>query len=426
MKLFVIFILCMMATSLKAAVVATSVPAIKDASVSEMRKIAFQVALEKLVKQEMEQLGLDTSGYERSFEAKFNSWFSEIESRRRLELEGNEKMEEIIQLEKKKSRLSFSGWDKLLKSFTIRKFSQDTGTADSWEIILDATVDNRLLSIHFQRMLDSEKTFRKLIVLVNITTENFSWLDFGLEKVESFTDPIESEWHNWFTQNTPADVEEVVICDSACKEALAKWETQDEKNMKRFVDPELVGSLILKVNLSLSKDEVKSSFGELRMNYSGGIILQDLNTKRVLHWADLPVEYQSIRGGDQKTLNSAIASYCYKYPLSKFNEVKNQVGKSVSLTNSMTIKFINPTHLGQVMRLIEWIRVKGTAVQAQGKLDSFSQKEAKVLIFFRGSENKFKALVSAVSELESEWGRTLSVSDESSGLVMTLGEKVIQ
>jgi hypothetical protein len=107
-------------------------------------------------------------------------------------------------------------------------------------------------------------------------------------------------------------------------------------------------------------------------------------------------------------------------------DAKNQVARSVSLTNSMTVKVMGASHLGQVMQFLNWIRVKGAGIQAQGKLDSFSQNEAKILFFFRGSENKFKALVSGSSELESELGRPLTVTELGTELIITLGEKLKQ
>ncbi len=75
------------------------------------------------------------------------------------------------------------------------------------------------------------------------------------------------------------------------------------------------------------------------------------------------------------------------------------------------------------MRLMEWIQQKGAPMQAQGKLDSFNRKEARLLVFFKGEGTKFKALVEKPFELELEWNRPLTVESSGSELSFTVGEK---
>lgn len=420
------WLLFLVSTHLYAETVVINLKTESGASESELRTRGFQIATEKLIKDKMTSLGLDVVSYESAFDKKFLSWFSEVETKRRAEWKDKPNLEELIAEEKIKGRQSYAGWIKLLKQYSIKKFSADPVEVNKWELILDAQVDARLLALHHQRMLEEEKTFRKLLVRVNFSTQNFSWTDLELSGSQEFSQAVENEWLKWFESNSPQDVQEVMLCDEICQTALQAWEVHDEKAMKSFVSPELVGSLLLTVNINLEKDLIKSTHNETKMKYSGGVILHDLNTKRVLFWADLPKEVQGLKSADQKAFNSLLASYAYKYPLPQLTAAKNQVGRSVSLTNSMTVKLMNASHLGQVMKFLNWMRVKGVSIQAQGKLDSFSQSEARILFFFRGTENKFKALVSSSSELESELGRPLVVSELGSELIITLGEALKQ
>ncbi len=412
--------------NLSAQTVTVSFKSEKDLSEVELRNVVFKIALETLIKNQMTALNLDLASYESAFDKKFSTWFSTIEEKRRVDWKDKPELEMLIAEEKVKGKQSFAGFEKFLKRYAIKKFSADPVEVNKWEMTLEAEIDTRLLSLHHQRMLEENKSFRKLYVRVQMNSQNFTWTDLQLKGVEEFSSVVETEWLKWFEANNPPDVEEVVLCDEACRISLQTWESQDEKAMKSFVSPELVGNLLLTVNLNLEKDLVRSTSSETKMNHTGGVILHDLNTKRVLFWADLPKETQVIKTIDQKSYNSLLATYIYKYPLSQLLDAKNQVARSVSLTNSMTVKVMGASHLGQVMTFLNWIKVKGAGIQAQGKLDSFSQKEAKILFFFRGSENKFKALVSGSSELESELGRLLVVSELGPELIITLGDKLKQ
>ncbi len=411
----------------RATVVEVEVPISAGLTEEDIRGQVFQAALEKLIKTDMQRMNLDVAAYDKAFETKFARWFEVIEKRRRDELTAagtvGDAQNPIIQAEKEKSRVVFAARTGLLKKYTIKKFAAHPEKLETWQMSLDGEVDERLLTVHVQRMLqEGEKAFRRLWIVTTIRPLNFGWEDLKLARQEDFSAPIETEWLKWFQENMPTDVEDVAICDDACKKILEKWNAQDEKSMQNFLAPEFLGGLLLNVNITLDREVLSGTVMETKVNYGGGVILQDLNTKRVLHWADLPRETQTLRQTEPKLFNSAVASHTYRFVLPKFLEVKNQVGKSVSLTNSISVRLVNASHMGQALRLIDWIREKGAPMQAQGKLDSFNRKETRVLIFFRGEGNKFKSLVSGVKELESEWG-PLTVDDSGADLVITLTPK---
>lgn len=411
----------------RATIVDVEVPITAGLSEEEVRGQVFHEALEKLIKADMQRMNLDVAAYDKAFDEKFNRWFDVIEKRRREELTAagtvGEAQDPIIAVEKAKSRRVFAARTGLVKKYTIKKFAAHPEKLETWLMTLDGEVDEKLLSIHVQRMLQAgEKAFRRLWIVTTVRPLNFGWEDLKLSRQEDFSAPIETEWLKWFQENMPDDVEDVALCDEPCKKILEKWNAQDEKALQKSLAPEFLGGLLLNVNITLDREVLDGTVHETRMNYGGGVVLQDLNTKRVLHWADLPRETQTLRQTEPKLFNSAVASHCYRYTLGKFLEVKNQVGKSVSLTNSLSVRLVNASHMGQALRLIDWIREKGAPMQAQGKLDSFNRKETRVLIFFRGEGNKFKSLVSGVKELESEWG-PLTVDDSGADLVITLTPK---
>jgi hypothetical protein len=398
-----------------------------EAPEEEIRQALLRAATEKLVAESMKGRNLNEATYQEALDKKFVPWFVEIEKRLREELTQKnipaDQIEKKLSWEKTKSRFSYAKLDKLIKSYTIKSFAAHPETVGVWQMTLEGEVDENLLPIHVQRMQDESRAFRRLWIYPQIRLDNFSWEDLKLSKASDFMTPVQNEWLKWFQDRPPGDVEDIAICDEACEKLLEKWRAHDDKNMGSFVEPELIGGLLLTVNINLSREQLMGAVKESKITYSGGLILQDLNTKRVLHWADLPKEIQTLKLKEQKKFNSGLATQTYRYPLSKFEEAKNQVGKSVSLTNSVVLRLVNARHLGEAMRLVEWIRVKGAPMQAQGKLDSFNSKNARILVHFRGEGNKFKALVSGVKELESEWGRPLVIEEQGNELIITLESK---
>lgn len=397
------------------AAVVTVEASVKDVPGEDVRQTLFRLAVEKLVLESLAPMNLDRPSYETAVKKKFEQWLAELEKRGAAP--------EQLALAKARGVYGFANWEKLLRRFTVKTFAAHPEVLDQWSMTLDAEVDEKLLALHVQRTQQQAREFRRLYLSSQVRLENFTWEDLKLTQATDFMAPVEAEWLKWFQENPPEDVEEVVLCDANCQGLLERWRAHDEKAMSTFFEPDFVGGLLLTATIQLQRELISGVSAETRMTYTGGVILQDLNTKRVLHWADLPREVITLRTQDQKKLNSGLATQTYRYPLSKFSETKAQVSKSVTLTNAVVVRLQNPRHLGDVMRLIEWLRTKGAPMQAQGKLDSFNSSTAKILVHFRGEGNKFKALVSGVTELESEWGRTLTIEDQGSDIVITLKPK---
>ncbi len=413
---------------LKAAVIEIEHQIPSETAEDEVRHLLFRLSVERLIKQEMNRMNLDVKVYEEAFDKKFQVFFAEIEARKMIEWQKAGLTPEAQGIEaaktKEKSRFVFSGWEKLLKRYTIKKFQAHAEKLGDWLMTFEAEVDEGALSLNYSRLTSADqKPFRKLFIYSQLRPDNFSWEDLKLTSAQDFIRPVELEWLKWFKENQPGEVEEEVLCDESCQSQIAEWRALDEKAMAQFVSPELIGGLLLTININFSRETLLGPVTESKVTYTGGVILQDLNTKRVLHYADLPTEIQTLKLNDQKQFNSAMASHTYRYPLGKFLLAKTQVGKSVSLSNSMVVRLVNPLHLGQAMRLMEWIQQKGAPMQAQGKLDSFNRKEARLLVFFKGEGTKFKALVEKPFELELEWNRPLTVESSGSELSFTVGEK---
>ncbi len=391
----------------------------------EVRQELYRLAVAQLVRDELGRMQIDVALYQAQLEKKFAAWFAQAEERLRTELgrsgQDEKALSDAVEGERRKARWPFLGYDKLLRQFSIKSFSAHPERTNHWLMTLEGDLDQRLLAAHAQRILDEAKPFRRLLLLAELSPENFGWGDLKLDDEQTFLAPVEAEWLRWLQENAPADVEEVALCRDACRDAVTRWRARDAKEMAKHVEPELLGSLLLTTKISLSREQLSAR--EVRMSFTGGVLLHDLNTKQVLHWGDLPRDTLLLKLGDQKKFNSQLATASYRYPLAKFLEAKNQVGRSVALTNALVVRLVNARNLGEALRFIEWVRVRGAGMQAQGKLDSFTSSSARVLIHFRGEGNKFKALVTAPSELESEWGRSVQIDDTGSELVLTLAKK---
>lgn len=366
--------------------------------------------LRALIAAELKLLGLDAGSYELAYAQRKTEWEKNLRER----LAAAELPLTALPTE------AFVDEAALLRNFTVVKFARPDDKGDLWQMTLQGEAEPKLLQLHYQRFTKAGALGPRLLFDVRVTPDNFSWEDLQLRSDREFVAPLEREWLGWFVaDHLPASVEEMNLCGEACQRSLGQWRAADEAKMGGFVDPWLTGNLLLSVEMTLHREVLEGPVPDQRLTLSGGAVLKDLDSKRTLHWEDLPTEKHVLRQTSFKEFNSALATLCYRAPLGKFLLFKN-AGAPLGQSHSLTVRLSNMDHMGQALRLLEWLKAKGSAFSVDGKLDSTKGREARILIFFVGEANKFKPLVSAVKELESEWGKTVRVTDEGETLVYSL------
>lgn len=375
------------------------------------KSVQYQSALQALVAAELKLLNLDPLPYDEGLKRHYQDWLNKYQERA--------KANSIPVLPAAMSQ--FVQWESLFTRVILVKFAPREEKSDTWQMTLQGQAEPVLLRQHYNRISKAGPLGRKLFLEVSVTPMNFSWEDLQLTRAGEFTAPLEKEWLKWFVDGRlPDGVDEIVLCHASCQAELRRWREFDEAKMAQFIAPELMESLLLSIEIKLERQIMEGPRAENKITLSGGVVLTDLDSKRRLHWVDLAGEQYSLKAGIPKEYNSALATLCYRAPLGKFLEFKTLAAQSGLPRVMMTVRLENPAHMGQALRLLEWIKLKAKSMNAEGKLDSFARKEARILIYFVGEGNKFKSLVSNVKELESEWGKPIIVNDQGEGQVYTL------
>lgn len=371
----------------------------------------YQKALEALVRAELTLMKLDLGPYDLGLQRHFKDWQVKVTDR-------------LKRADRPPTPLlasQFVPWESLFSRVVQTRFAAKPDQGDVWQLTLQGQGEALLIQQHYQRMIKPGALGRKLFLDVQVTPMNFSWEDLALTRPSDFILPLEKEWLKWFADgHLPEGVDEIAFCRDSCATALKEWRELDDTKVGQFVAPDLLDGLLLTVDIKLERTQRGSLRDDTKIALSGGVVLTDLDTKRRLHWVDLNGEQFTLRPAAPKEFNSALATLCYRAPLGKFLEFKTLVNQLALPRQSFLVRLENPGHLGQALRLLEWLKQKGKSMEVEGKLDSFTRKEARILIYFVGEGNKFKSLVSNVKELESEWGKPISVTDQVEGPVFAL------
>ncbi len=371
----------------------------------------LHLAQEELLKAEMVSAGLDAGAYSQGWERKFPAWSKDMQERHKAAADPAPFPPPW------KLRRALLDPESLLERHEVKSFGPLVPKPGAWGLTLEGTARAALLPAHHARFsAPGEGLSPRLYLSTRILPSNFSWKDLQLAGERDFAGPVESEWLKWWASALPEGVGEVLPCLGECAAALFRWQALPEGAPPAF-EPVLAGHMLLSVELTLQRPE---ALAPGRMALTGGVLWHDFDSRRVLRWGDLSPEAMTAKTTDPKARNSALASWCYRAPLGKFLEMKNQARRSVSPVGLLVVRLENAAHMGQVLRLQEWLGAKGGPFRAQASLGSFSSRRGRVLVRYQGDGAKFKAMVSAPKELESEWGRPVAVTEEGGELVFTL------
>lgn len=246
------------------------------------------------------------------------------------------------------------------------------------------------------------KPFSKLILISDVEPYLFSWKDLGVENEKSFSTALDNSWLKWFSENLPATVESVILCDANCIDFYRKW---FETHFDQLVIPdEYKNALILKTNMHIRKN---GSVGEVKFEWEGRTVLQDVNTKKVMAASTLAPESRTFRDLDQKAMNSGLASSMYRTAIPFFMEYRKQLESKKGFNRVSRLVIRGHQRLGDVLELIEVLKVRGNSLGLDLHLGSFTKEEAQLICYLRGEEKSFTDLLSSIKELKSSHSYTL-------------------
>ena len=384
---------------------------LKGASEADVRKeMLFQAAYKGIEKYSSE-MGYKFEDFETKLKEKFDHSFESYQQRKLSEKFGAGYQETLskdektaflsgLESEKHHSFVTFSRILDCVRSHNFQSLLRDETNAARWVGKVELDLDKIKVEALLRKFILGEtKQFAKLIILTEIEPQGFGWNELGLESGDSFKHPLESSWMKWYRDNVPSTVEEVIVCEGSCLEFYSKW--MEEHAEKVSLPEEYQKSVLLKITMSLKRTVLEVQQNEIFFEWSGRTLLQDLQTKRVLDSFTLGLESRRLSGQDQKMINSALASSLYRSPLSAFLQFNRKLEMKKGLSRVSKLVIQGHSHLGDVMALVEVIKVRGSSLGIEVSLDSFSAREATLKCFYQGEEKSFSDLLSAIKELKS-------------------------
>lgn len=263
----------------------------------------------------------------------------------------------------------------------------------------------------------SATPFSRILVLGEVELQGFEWTDLGLEREGQFLSPLQKSWEKWLQENLPKSVGGAVVCEEECRVKYRHWQETPSETLLAEADPELRHILWLKVNLLIRR---RLQDGIQIFSWDGRVHLIDGNSKKGVLALELPREEKEWVNAPQTEINTALVSRVYRTPLGAFPQVVRKIEEIRPLNRVLNLVITGHHSLGDVMKLGELLKARGSSLGLQTELGQFGSTSATMKVYVQGEEKSFTDFLSQLKELKSSYNYAIVSEPGPQGIMVRL------
>jgi hypothetical protein len=415
-----------------------------DDSLSFIKSQLLHSAFSDVLTKELKFLGLDASQFWKSYDEKFETYFSPIKEQLQKKygindkpnLDAKKKFNKNHRSKRLQLKGKFGRLDRAVTSYSIKKMTRSPQIPNSRYINLNAKVDRKLLKkIYFQMISDRDaKEIKTIFVTTDFDIHDLNWSEVGVELEKDFTTVIRDHWKKWLSENLKTSFAQVQLTDpsidkelegylKAPKEAAVKMAT--EEATEPLALNEYSDGLWLKVNISLSKVSEDMLMMNRVYKLSGDFILIDLNTGEVVHSFDIPIVKNKYSFEKTAPLSTNIATWVYRSASSEFARFDEKITaipvqkKSVDLIISGADTFLD------FEKVSDMLAIKGASQRFAAKLITYEGKKGKLRLKYSGDKESLLATLESLRESKVDEGRFLVKAPDQSPFSFAIVSEIV-
>lgn len=368
-------------------------------------------AFENVISKELENMGLNKELFWQKYDEKFQNVVQGIEEKLKAQykaesepLEGDrlKSYNNALRDRKLKARKRFGKLDSIIQSYSIKKITRSTQNPESRYILVEAKVNrNGLNRIYYSYVTGKKKgEYGTLYLWVNYNIKNSNYADIGVDNEKDFTEVVNSFWLKWFNENKPSNIANVAILDSSKQSRLKDYFKIPVNELESNIPDVFVNSLLLEMDIEITKKGESQKFKEYEFTFSGGSYLLDMQTNTVLTSAYFEPVDQVYRDLEYKDLSTKVANFVYRMPFTEFTKIKSTLSNVVNSTHISKVRLIDFPNMKEVLDFAEILENRGLKYSVNTSLSSFTANHADLMVTFEGSDSDLKSLVSSIKSVK--------------------------
>lgn len=368
-----------------------------------VRKQLIFEGTKDIISKELERLNLNKDVFWQKYNEALNERLIEIDKNykeiKKYDEITNEGLKshiiDTIRVKQLTFRRTYLGLDKLMKKFSIRKISRSQRDPNYRYIKIEGVIDSSMLTKTYYNLVRGKKTseYGNLYVRSKFNLEGITYSELGIDNDKEIKNEVTRNWLEWFIKNKPLNIANIEVLSESKEENFEKLVKSSYERYKQDIPEYFVNSLLLDIELNIVKEKYDDNLKEIVFIYSGNAYLKDIQTNMTVGTYEFPEEKKSYIKSEGINIANLLANHVYQMAKTSFPKVQHNIKNitPISIVQALNLKQFQ--NINQVYDFLELAETKGVKYSLKTKLESFSQEEARAMVYFDGDVKDLKELL---------------------------------
>ena len=380
-------------------------------SASFVREQLRYSAFKNVIGKGLKLSGLDSKLFWSRYQEKFEVWFAPVKEKLDQRLKSKkinaQEYRETLRSKKLSSMVKFGRIERAIKSYVEKRYSHSTSRPKSRYLKISAALDKRSLGKLYMEIVsfNEERVFEKIYLMADIQKVGVGHKSLELEIAGAFSDTVLQHWEKWLRENFQGVVKEFEIVSQSDYQSFQNYirarnkseqeivspveiiRTDGERN-GRFLPPQYANSLWLSLNIRVAYLPRAKQYDLRSFAFSGGIILIDPKTQKIVFQADIPEEKQQYNISNWEKFNSDIASTIWKLPIEEFKKLREKATSFPMEVKKVSLKIAQIKSIAEVFQFNNLLAFKGLGQSFSPRLLRYRGTKGIVQLEYRGPAKK--------------------------------------
>lgn len=379
-----------------------------------------------VITKELDAMGLNSrlfwQKHQESFEGVFTNVDEELKKKyaigeepsriQKQDYENNRRIRRYQLLQK------FGNLQNVVQSYSIKRTSRSSHNPRMRFIKLEARIDRNLLAkIYYQFVRGKQSSsYGTLFIDAEYELDGIDFSELGVDNEKDFVETVNEYWVKWFADNKPRNIQSVGILNEQEAKSLNEYFKRPYEEMLSNIPDRFRNSLYLKIKLNIRKPKGESRAQEQLIEYSGGMVLQDLQSAQYLVSYDFDTVNKAYKVSKDTELGNIVANYVYRMPMKSFPQLNKVIHNIPPMSQIQRVGLYDYKNLGQVYGLMDLITGQGVKYSVKTQLDSIGNNRAEMIVFYNGEPQDFKSMLRKLESANSSLSFDFIESDNVLGI----------
>jgi hypothetical protein len=283
---------------------------------------------------------------------------------------------------------------------------------------LECQINSNLLTSTYYNLVRGKKTsdYGSLFLNTTFNLNGISYSEIGIDNENDFEGEVSKNWLDWFSKNKPGNIANTEILDPEKLEKLESYLKLPTESMLLNIPDIFVNSLLLDVEIVITKKKFNKKLKEYFFEYEGHAYLKDLQTNLVIGSYKFSKTEKSYRVSNKISIANIIANHVYHMAKGSFPQIERNIKDITPISSIKKLTLTNFENVKQINTFLNLLQSRGVKFSLKAKLDSISRTKASVIMYFDGEYNEVKSLFSTLQSAKKDLSFELIDTDNTLGI----------